>query len=107
MLVNIGEEGMDSLEIGPAPKDEPRQRPDLPGYNALTARNDCLRFIEAIRKTVGQEPYGAALVVKPTAVPFKNQTSYSVYVRYDESYPDAVQYALKCELSAPNKYPEE
>ena len=89
----------DYIEIGPTPCDEDCQQVGTAGYDPIAARAECERFRELIRKTLGQEPEGAKLIIKANAHDFG--TYHEVACKYDDSYPDAVAYALRCESEAP------
>lgn len=93
--------GYDTLEIGPVPADEDCEQLG-PNYNASKARAECNRFIDLIRKVVGPEPTGARLIVKSNLHDFG--TYLEVNVKYDDQNPEAVEYALKVESSAPTAW---
>ena len=94
---------IDYLEIGPVPADEDCQQCGTPDYNAVAAREECYRFIRAIRITVGHEPQGSWLTVRSNEHDFG--TYYEVNVKYDDNYPEAIDYAFKVESEAPTTWP--
>jgi hypothetical protein len=91
------------LEIGPVPCEEECAQVGQDDYHER-ARPECIRFIKAIRATVGAEPEGASLVVKSNPHDFGSYLE--VAVRYDEDVPGALDYALKVEAEAPANWPE-
>ncbi|MCL6564182.1 MAG: hypothetical protein K6U87_14365 [Firmicutes bacterium] len=86
------------MSIGPAPANEPCAQVGQPGY-AERAREECRRFIDLIRRTVGPEPPGARLRV--AACPHEFGTYYEVVVEYDDEDEAAVDYAFRVEREAP------
>jgi len=95
---------IDYLEIGPVPADEDCQQCGTPGYCTIAARAECVRFMTAIRLTCGIEPQGAWLSIKRNEHDFG--TYYEVIVKYDDNYPEAIDYAFKVESEAPTTWPE-
>lgn len=95
---------IDYLEIGPTPSDEECEQCGTPGYDPVKAIAECGRFIAAIRLTCGHEPQGAWLSIR------RNEHDFGVYyevaVKYDDNYPDAIDYAFKVESEAPTTWPE-
>lgn len=95
---------MDYLSISSCPSDEDAAQlgkdPEFDKKN----RAECQRFIELIRKNLGVEPPGAALVIKANYHDFG--TYREVNVRYDESSSEAFHYALLVEACAPQTWDE-
>jgi hypothetical protein len=89
---------IDYVFIGPTPCEEECAQVGEENY-AERGRAECKRFIELIRKTVGAEPEGAALVVKGEQSEFG--TYFEVAVRYDDNIRQAIDYAYKVEEQAP------
>ncbi len=94
--------GKDFLPIGPVPCDEPCEQLGR-GYDPVKAREECRRFIDAIRATVGTEPDGARLIVTSNDHDFG--TYYEVVVRYDTEDEAASTYAFRVESEAPTNWP--
>lgn len=89
------------LELGPVPCDEPcEQLGD--GYDAVKAKDECKRYLSALRSVYGEEPEGAKLIVKNMAHDFGNY--YEVCVKFDPDNDAASEYAYKCE-SGLDKWP--
>ena len=91
----------DYMDIGSAPADEPTAQVGSPNY-AEEGRAECTRFLNLIRKTLGDEPPGARLAVK--ANPHDFGTYYSVVCHYDDEDEAAASYALRCESEAPKEW---
>ena len=84
----------DYINIGPCPTDEEPVQLGRSNYPVL-ARKECIRFIALIRKVLGLEPEGARLGVK--SFPHDFGSYYEVVCYYQDSLPDSLEYALKCE----------
>ena len=91
----------DYMDIGSAPADEPTAQVGSPNY-AEEGRAECTRFLNLIRKTLGDEPPGARLAVK--ANPHDFGTYYSVVCNYEDTNEAAATYALRCESEAPREW---
>lgn len=93
---------IDTLAIGPVPGNE-RCEQLGPEYDSMKARQECHRFIDAIRATVGPEPAGARLLVT------RNEHDFGVYyevaVRFDTDDHPAAEYAYRVESHAPPNWP--
>lgn len=63
------------------------------------ATDECSRFIDLIRKTVGPEPDGARLKIKWFNHDLGSYPEVVVYFNTDKQ--EAVDYAFKCESEAP------
>ena len=94
---------IDYLEIGPTPAEEDCEQLG-PNYDPEKARAECKRFIAAIRATVGPEPEGARLVIRPNSHDFG--TYYEVAVRFDSDSEQAEDYAYRVETGAPSRWIE-
>jgi hypothetical protein len=88
----------DDLTIGSAPCDEDCAQVGQP-HDIWQARQECQRFIQLIRKTLGPEPEGARLAV--TSFPHEFGDDLEVVCYFDTHVPDAVDYASRCESDAP------
>jgi hypothetical protein len=91
------------LMIGPTPHEEDCEQLG-PRYDPERARAECVRFIDAIRQTVGPEPEGARLVATSNAHDFG--TYYEVVVCFDADNEIAAGYASRVESDAPATWPE-
>lgn len=94
----------DYLDLGSAPAGEDVVQLGSENYQSL-ARAECIRFIELIRKTVGEEPQHASLRVRSNPHDFGSYLS--VAVRYDDQDEEATNYAFRCDEEAPSEWPEE
>jgi hypothetical protein len=93
----------DYIPLGSAPANEDCADIGMRGY-AAAARKECLAYIEAIRRKLGPEPRGASLAVKP--FPCDSGSYYEVVCRFDNAFPAAAAYALRCEREAPESWAE-
>lgn len=84
----------DSMYIGSTPCGEDCEQVG-PNYRPAMARAECQAFIRQLRRAFGEEPEGARLYVKSN--PHDFGTYLSVECQYDDSRPEAVEYAFKCE----------
>jgi len=84
----------DYLNIGPTPASEECQQLG-PNYNNRKARAEMAAFINQIRRELGPEPEGARLAVK--SFPHDYGTYSEVVCWFDDTLPDSVDYAFKCE----------
>ena len=91
----------DYVDIGSSPSDEDCAQVGSPDYYTR-AKAECARFIELIRKTVGEEPPGAHLAVKSN--PHDFGTYYEVVCYYQDTDEEAQKYAFRCENDAPAKW---
>jgi len=94
---------IDYVEIGPVPANEDCEQLG-PDYDPCKAREECKRFISTIRHALGKEPFGAALCV--CGHPHDFGTYYDVAVKFDDSYPEAVDYAFLVESDTPTEWEE-
>lgn len=94
---------MECLEIGPTPCDEECVQVGAENYQELMTA-ECQRFIQVIRKKLGNEPPGAKLFVK------WNQHDFGMYAevacKFDPENEAAMDYAFRCESEAPAKWEE-
>ena len=86
------------LELGQAPAGEACAQVGDPDYRVKAIR-ECQTYIQAIRNYLGPEPEGALLSYK--AFPHDFGSYYEVVCHYDESKPESVEYAYRCEKEAP------
>lgn len=91
----------DYISIGATPAEEPCEQLG-PYYSPARARDENFRFIELIRKTVGNEPEGALLGSK--AFDHEWGRYYEVVCYFDDDNEEAMQYAYKCEAEAPSRW---
>lgn len=96
---------MMSVELGPVPVNENCQQVGTPNYDHDRARKECEVFRDLIRRTVGEEPAGARLVVKDQYHDFGNY--YEVVCKFDENNTPAEDYAFRCEEEAPVNWDEQ
>lgn len=84
----------DSVDIGCCPAGEPCVPLGSEDYHPR-ARRECKALIAALRKMYGPEPDGCKLVIK------ENPHDFGVYLSveavFDDTYPEAAEYAWKCE----------
>jgi hypothetical protein len=91
----------DYLELGPTPCNEPCAQVGEDDYTAR-AFAECRRYIECIRKMLGNEPDGARLGIKAFPHDFGNY--HEVVCYYDDDNEEAVNYAFKCESDGPKTW---
>lgn len=92
----------DLVYLGPVPADEQCLELGAPNYEPHAAEQECRRYIELIRRTVGPEPQGAKLKVKWQE---HDLGSYcEVVCEFDDRYQEAFDYAFRCESEAPMKW---
>lgn len=94
---------MEYLNIGPAPCDEDCAQVGEADYHRRS-RDECIRFIELIRKSLGSEPDGAILMSK--SFPHDFGSYREVVCMYDPNNEAAVEYAFRVEGNAPTKWEE-
>ena len=94
----------DEMDIGSAPCDEPCVSLGEPDYYPR-AKAECLRFIELVRKKLGDEPPGAYLKVKSN--PHDFGLYLSVVVVYQDSDEEARNYAYLCESETPRTWQDD
>jgi hypothetical protein len=92
------------MDIGCNPCDEPCVSLGEEDYYPR-ARVECLRFIELIRKKLGEEPPGAHLKVKSNPHDFGSYLSVVVY--FDDSDEEARNFAYLCESEAPRTWQDD
>lgn len=93
----------DYLNIGSSPCNEDCAQLGSENY-AVRANEECQRYIAAIRATLGAPPEGASLAIKSFEHDFG--VYYEVVCWYDDSFPESVEYAYKCESDGPCDWPE-
>lgn len=93
------------IEIGSAPCNEEcvSVNPDVDYLPAM--RQECLRFMDLIRKKLGPEPEGAHLSVKSN--PHDFGTYLEVVCYYDDQDEEASRYAYGCESEAPKTWDDD
>lgn len=94
----------DQIDLGSTPCNEPCAQVGQEGYD-LIGRQECKRYIDLIRKTIGDEPPGAKLAVKGNHHDFG--TYYEVVCYFDTDNEESVKYAYNCENNAPTNWPKD
>ena len=92
------------MNIGSTPSDEPCASVGEPDYYPR-AREECARFIELIRKKLGEEPPGAHLATK--SFPHDFGTYHEVVCYFEDSDEEASQYAYLCESESPRTWQDD
>ena len=92
----------DYISIGGSPCDEQCVQVEPTGAYVGPMRDDCKRFMELIRKVLGQEPDGAYLSVK--GFPHEFGTYYEVVCYFDDENEEARKYAFRCESESPTQW---
>ena len=92
-----------SISLGPVPAEEDCEQLG-PNYNAVTAKNECKRYIAAIIQVCGHPPTGAKL--KISSNPHDFGTYFDVEVEYNDEDDIQRHYALRVENDAPKEWPE-
>jgi hypothetical protein len=93
----------DYLNIGSSPPDEDCVQVGSTCYTQR-AQIECDKYIEALRKKLGDEPEGAWLQVRTFSHDFGNYAE--VVCNYDTDIPESFEYALKCEGEGPLTWAE-
>ena len=94
----------DYMTIGSSPCDESCVSVGEPNYYPR-AQEECARFIELIRKKLGEEPPGARLATK--SFPHDFGTYHEVVCHFEDSDEEARIYALRCESEAPRTWQDD
>ena len=97
-------EARDYLDIGPSPAEEDCVQLGDPDYREK-AIPECRRFIDLIRKKLGNEPAGAKLAIKANNHDFG--TYHEVVCYYDDEIPESEEYAFNVEANAPTKWEDD
>jgi len=87
--------------LGPVPADEPCAQLGDPDYEVV-ALEECGRYIRRIREVLGPEPEGARLKVKWSTVDAGRYCE--VVCEFDDRFPAAFDYALRCESEGPLRW---
>jgi hypothetical protein len=95
---------MNYLSLGPVPAEEHCEQVGTPGYSMAGAKQECRRFIAAIRAVCGHEPDGAILAI--TNNPHDFGFYYDVVVKFDDSNQEAIDYAFAVESNLPGTWEE-
>lgn len=95
----------DTMEIGSGPADENVAQIGVEDDAPQRNRAECKALVGQMRRILGDEPFGASLFVKSN--PHDFGTYREVAVSYDDSQPEAVEYAFKAERSLPAKWDEQ
>lgn len=91
----------DLVYLGPTPPAEPCVEVGEDGYE-LRATEQCNRYVDLIRKVVGQEPKGARLKLKWQAHDLGSYVE--VVCEFDDSSQEAFDYAFRCESEGPQTW---
>jgi hypothetical protein len=89
----------DFLNIGPTPPGEDCQQLGAKDYDEQKAKAECQRYIDLLRKTLGDEPEGARLAIKGFDHDFGRY--YEVVCYYYDREQESVNYAYRCEGEGP------
>ena len=92
----------DYIDIGCTPANEPCQGVGTPDYDPEKERQESTRFLNLIRKTLGDEPPGARLAIMSN--PHDFGTYLSVVCYYQDDNEAATNYAFRCEDEAPTEW---
>jgi len=92
---------IDYMTIGSTPCEEECAQVGSENYRDR-AIAECRRFIDLIRKKLGDEPPNAQLAVK--GFPHDFGTYYEVVCKYSDEDEKAQAYAYKCESDAPTTW---
>ena len=91
----------DFISIGSSPAEETCAQLGDENYGQK-AKAECQRFVELIRKKLGEESNGARLCVM--GFPHDFGTYFEVVCKYDPTIPGAMDYAMRCEAEAPTTW---
>lgn len=91
----------DYLTLGPVPAEEDCAQLGSDGYHAR-AHAEIRRYRALIREKVGEEPPGARLAIRGFDHDFGRY--YELVVEYDPDDHEAVNYALRAERDAPQRW---
>jgi len=94
----------DYIDIGSSPAEEDCAQVGTPDYQQR-ARAECTRFIELIRRTLGEEPGSAHLAIKSN--PHDFGTYYEVVCYFDDNDEEGMKYAFRCEAEAPVRWDDQ
>ena len=94
----------DYLEIGSAPAEESCAQVGQDYYREISMI-EMKQYIKAIRRELGPEPEKARLGIKSFQHDFG--TYYEVVCYYDNEDEESLEYAFKCEASAPTQWSKE
>jgi len=86
------------LTLAPAPVEEDCAQVGTDDYTAR-ARDECRRFMALLRTKFGPEPEGARLAIKSFPHDFGDYLEVVCY--FDETLPESVEYAYRCEDKLP------
>ena len=91
----------DFLNIGSTPPAEDCAQLGEPNYS-VKATVECHNYIKLLKRTMGEPPEGAELKVKWFNHDFGRYCE--VVCEYDDSIPEAVDYAFRCESEGPQEW---
>ena len=88
----------DFIEIGSSPAGESCAQVGEDNYRE-NARKEMIAFANQIRRTLGQEPVGAKLIIEWFDHDFGQYGE--ICCSYDDDIPESEKYAFKCESHSP------
>ncbi len=91
----------DYFNLGPVPCEEAAAQLGEADYE-IRALEECDRYIDLIKATLGPPPPGAALVTRSFRHDFG--TYFEACVEFDDNIPEAWAYALLVEHKAPTRW---
>jgi hypothetical protein len=94
----------DYISIAPSPLGEDCAQVGADNYPERS-RAECRALIHQLHRQLGAEPTGARLKMKSNPHDFGSYMD--VICEYVELYPDAIEYAYKCEAECPEFWDEE
>jgi len=89
------------IEIGSSPSEEDCAQVGTENYRER-AIIECKRFIELIRRHLGQEPENAKLAIKSFEHDFGTYCEVVCYYSTDDE--ESLKYAFRCESNAPSAW---
>ena len=92
----------DLIDLGSAPSEEECVQVNKEGNYHKAMREECLRFIDLLRRTFGPEPEGARLSVKSN--PHDFGTYFSTVCYFEDDNEAARKYAFRCEAETPARW---
>lgn len=92
----------DWIELGSSPCEEECVQLDTKVDYLPKMRQECHRFLNLIREKLGPEPVGAKLGIKQFAHDFGPYLEVVCFI--EDTIPEAVAYAFKCESESPTRW---
>lgn len=100
---------VETIEIGPAPCDEPCAQTNTPDF-AERNRAECRAYINQIKRTMGEPPEGVSLIIKSNPHDFDTYREVAAKVSgvmNEEAREKALDYAYRCESDSPATWDDE